>query len=639
MNNAGLSIIGNRSNDYIKIPSTDEVRTRLQNALYDSLQKQKKIVHRSPTSSGKTYTAVTTPWRQYPDITGGEPVTYFTFTTDAREEAKKKNADSSANSQMLLGREDACPIVAGEYDDCMDALDGGDPSEWFDTMTDDRGIPVSVAHEHFERNHDGELPCSPCRLQSQWDGVPRDEDGNPDSDVIIATHQFARAPELIKDCNVIIDESPDFTINKNIEDFRKHIRSYLEHIDAPVQTWEDFAATYCDEPSGTRVRNEFSDPDTNWYFESDNAHVLVPGIVDAILSAQRGRHNRWVGETAYRYPDLNPHADTPDHQVQIRVVIDDNYDLNILQVLPDFSEARCVIGLDAFPTKPKWSKNTLDDIDFNRILDEREEQLWRKHERDLEIIQVGDYKYPWTRKGYNQQKVKGLCSEVQYHYDGSLTSGVTSKRFSSNLEDDMEAVGINDPDVIYYGIEKSVERFADERVGVVFGCISPSSDYIEDWLALLDKNATPKREVNEDYEGQQWVGPDADVAHDLIADVREKRVLQAVGRYARSPNDPDDSATVYVMTNVLPDKWIDGYIDEVNVLGQKQREIVDLLYQSVEGLTAGEIAKETSASRKHVHDTLDQIQQASWCTVDPVEKHNQGDVYNVSRNEDCVVIM
>jgi hypothetical protein len=363
----------------------------------------------------------------------------------------------------------------------------------------------------------------------------------------------------------------------------------------------------------------------------------VPGIVDALLSAEQRQPDRWVGETVYRYPDLNPAADTPEHQVQIRVVIDEKYDLKILQVRPDFNKARCVIGLDAFPTKPKWKKNTLDDIDFNRILDEKEEQLWRKHERDLEIVQVGDHKYTWTRGGYNQQKVKGLCSEIRYHYDGDFNSGVTSKRFSTALKEDMEAVGINDPDVIYYGKEKSVERFADEGVGVVLGCISPSSGSIKDWLALLDKNATPKREVNEDYEGQQWVGPDADVAHDLIADVREKRVLQAVGRYARSPDDPDDSATVYVMTNILLDKWIDGYIDGVNVLGQKQREIVDLLYQSAEGLTAGEITEETSASRRHVHKTLDQIQQASWCHVDHAEGHNQGNIYNAIRNEDCVI--
>ena len=637
MNNSSFSIAYSDSTGSTKTPATKEIRQRLRNQLRESIKRKENVVYRSPTASGKTYSSVTTAWRQFADTTGGEPVVYLAPTTDARDDAESKAKNSNAQYQKLVGREDACPIVRGVHDDDMDAPDGKDPSEWFEEMTDNRGLPVSVAHDHFERYHDGDIPCSSCKLQTQWNDVPRNEDGTPNSDVVIATHQIAHAQDLIDNCNVIIDELPDFREDKEVEDFRRSITSYLQHIEAPVQTWEKFIVNYLEKHVDTISRHQFSQPKTNWFLEDEDAHVLTPGIVDAVLKAEQRVHGRWVGETVYQYPDLNPYSDSNPYQIKIRVVIDDQYDIKILQALPDFSEARCVVGLDAFPTKAKWNKNTLDSIEFKRILTDEEEQLWRKNERNLKIIQVGDNKYSWTLGGHNQQKVRGLCSEIQYYHDDALNSGITAQRCETDVENDMEAVGIADPEIIHYGNEKSVNKLDSETVGALLGCISPSSDHIKDWLALLDKHATPKREEDEDYEGQQWDGPDAEVAHELLADVREKRVLQGVGRYARSPGDPDDEATVYVMTNVLDDKWIDESIAGVNVLTDKQREIVNLLYESSDGLTPAEIDRWVSASRRYVHKTLDQIEQAPWCSVEYSKKHNEGNVYDTIRNPEYAV--
>lgn len=259
--------------------------------------------------------------------------------------------------------------------------------------------------------------------------------------------------------------------------------------------------------------------------------------MEAILKAEKESHNRWVGETLYLYPDLNPYADSPEQRIQIRIVLDKEYNIRLLQAVPDFSEARCVIGLDAFPTESKWRANTMPSLQFDRILSSREEQLWRQHERNLKIIQVGSNKNTWTVSGFNQQEVTSLCSELQCQFVEDFRSGVTSKRFADDLQDSMEAAGVENPRTIHYGLEKSVDEFATEAVVLVVGCISPSSDSIKDWLALLGNDATPKREVRSDYEGQEWVGPDAHVAHELLRDVRNKHVLQAIGRYARRPAD------------------------------------------------------------------------------------------------------
>lgn len=622
--------------DTEKAPTTEETRQRLRENMREVMSNERTKTIRSPTSSGKSHTAVTTSWKDYPEITGGEPVVYLSPTTDARDSSRAKNAKSDATSRTLLGREDACPVAGGDHDD-MDAPDGGEPSEWFEKITEKRGLPISVAHGIFERHHDGDIPCTPCECSSQWEGLPRDSDGEPADDIIIATHQFARVPSLIEDLNIIIDEQPDFTVDKDVEDLVKAVRSYLNYVEAPVERWEDLISGYLRKFNHTFFRHKFPQPDSNWFIEGDDAHVLAPGIVDAILNAEERRHGRWVGETVYQYPDLNPHHDSPESKVRIRIVFDNENAINILQVAPDFSAARSVIGLDAHPTNPKWKANTLDNLSFGRILNEDEEQLWRKNERNLNIIQVGNNKNPWTNREYNQSKVTGLCSEIFHHYGNEFSSAITSKNCYRDLRIDMEQVGIDDPDTINYGKEKSVEKFAEESVGAVLGCISPSSESIKDWLALLDKVATPRREVDENYEGQQWVGPDHNIAHEILADVREKHVLQAVGRFARSPSDPDDEAVVYVYTNVLPDRWIDQRISDIDPLSDLQQEMVDLLYDTPNGLTPSRLSDETDATTRYVYRTLAKISEAPWGDKEKTEGANTGDKYHAERNPNWIV--
>jgi len=170
------------SNGSEDTPTTDEVRKRLELMEREAMQAEENTCIRSPTSSGKTYTIATTPWRDYPDITGGQPVIHLSPTRDARQSAIKKNGQSEATGQKLLGRTEACPIAGGDHDD-MDAPDGSVPSDWFRRMCEDRGFPFSYAHGEFKRAHDGPLPCQPCDGVHQWNNMPRKESGEPSSDV------------------------------------------------------------------------------------------------------------------------------------------------------------------------------------------------------------------------------------------------------------------------------------------------------------------------------------------------------------------------------------------------------------------------------------------------------------------------
>jgi hypothetical protein len=201
----------------------------------------------------------------------------------------------------------------------------------------------------------------------------------------------------------------------------------------------------------------------------------------------------------------------------------------------------------------------------------------------------------------------------------------------------MRSIGIDSPDTTHYGKEKSVDIFDGEKFGLVAGCISPSSEQIKDWLALLEKEATPRREEFDDYEGQDWVGPDADVAKELLRDVREKGVLQAAGRYARSPDDPDDGATVYVLTNVLPSRKVDREVDDVQTFGTKAQEIIATVADSRDGLTPREILSRVDASRRYVYKILDQCRETPWMDVEEGAGSNDPDVFYTDRSPNCIV--
>jgi hypothetical protein len=352
--------------------------------------------------------------------------------------------------------------------------------------------------------------------------------------------------------------------------------------------------------------------------------------VKAIVSGKERNHGRWVGEVRHEYPVLNEGCDGPKHEVIIRVVIDNDYDVRLIQSIPDFYEARSVIGLDAHPTLPKWKAYTTTSIELEQIVSSEELHKWRRNQRDLHIVQVGDNKNTWTKKDYNHEKVGVICAKLSRKYGDDFRTGVTANAFESDLRRQLGESGVDSPDTIHFGAEKSVEDFSSERIGLIAGCISPSSDHIKDWIALLGKDTDPKREVYEDYQGQAWVGPDANVARAILGDIQRDGVLQACGRYARSPQDPDDEATVYVMTNVLPDEYVDEKIEDVNLLGKKQKQILSHLAESDGQETVSEIEEKISisVSIKHINTTLRGHLDQPFLDIEQEAGQGNGDLFS-----------
>jgi hypothetical protein len=209
----------------------------------------------------------------------------------------------------------------------------------------------------------------------------------------------------------------------------------------------------------------------------------------------------------------------------------------------------------------------------------------------------------------------------------NFSTAITAMKVESDLEQALQEAGVESPMTKHYGELKSTEAFEDERIGLLAGCISPRSGWIKDWLALLGKEATPRREVEDDYHGQDWVGKDAGVAMELLADVREKQVLQAAGRYARSPADPDDEATVWVMTNVLQSQHTDRETAGVKTFSGNVSEILSVVADAQDAISPAEIAESVDVSKKYVYEVLGDCEDASWMHVERTEGHNNPTMY------------
>jgi hypothetical protein len=638
-------------------PTTDDLRDRLRGRIHDAVRDGEDVVIPAPTGAGKSFTVATEEWRELEEVTDGSPVIQLSETCDARDSARGDTREHGGEGAMLRGRAEACPVARGDHDpeECEDGdqaitIDGQPASAWLNEVCDGRNVAFSAAHAWLDEYNDQQapLPCSPpvddspdagrypCPAVAQWEGVPRDDEGAPTNDVVHATHNFAHVPGLVQDSIVVVDEQPDYTVELGQDRVRRAIAAYLKEIDAPVSTFETFVslARLADDAYGTDAGIEAEavgnaldsgSPSREWYLTDPDAHTLAPAIARAIWYALRddpdanGRHSAIVAHEPPRL-DAHAHDDAAWNREWVSIVLTENNDVRQVRSAPDLSGARCVIGLDAHPTPALWQLNTRPKIQVDPLLDTDERRLWRRFERGLTVVQVGENTRPAGKDGKYAQRDRGrgvFLKHLREHFGSEFSTALGPKAVGGVIEHELDGAGVADPQVMTYGEEKSRNDFAGEAVGAVLGCIDAGDDYVLDTLAELGLDATPETDVDEDGEefrayGREFVGEDADTAGALVGSVRETHVAQSAGRYARDADDPDDTATVFVRTDALPVGLADYQVAGVtHVAGDKQRAIAEAARENP-GATARELqelasdwlAGDETVSKTHVSKTL-----------------------------------
>ena len=321
------------------------------------------------------------------------------------------------------------------------------------------------------------------------------------------------------------------------------------------------------------------------------------------------------------------------------MVIDEDHTIQTIRATPDFSQARAVIGLDAHPSMPMWQLNVDAGMTHDAVLDPTERRLWRRYERGLTVVQLGDAARPRSgdkaTEWMNDDRVRAVLKRLREHYGPGFKTALSTIQTERQLRELLAevATGIDADSTMHYGEEKSRNDFADEDAGYVYGCMDPGDDMILDALTELGLDAKAPTVETDDGEikrekGRTFDGPDADAARAVLASVRENHVAQAAGRYARNADDPESRATVYLHTNAAPAGFVDIETPGVEWLATDlQREIIDVLADRPNATTK-DLAEVVGCSKEHVRKTLDRLGENGMVDRAAGVGDNGADVYH-----------
>lgn len=256
------------------------------------------------------------------------------------------------------------------------------------------------------------------------------------------------------------------------------------------------------------------------------------------------------------------------------------------------------------------------------IVTDEEFVKWRRLERGLEVVQVGEGARPAStefavEEYTNPTKQKIVVETLRNEYGAAFRSAI----FPRAMEDQISEFLTDDFKTMTHGHVRSNNAFAYERVGLATNSIDPGDDYVLDLLAARELDAEPETwdciRCDDDNpecpvcegepnrkQGRKFVGPDAEAANDMLAGVRENAIAQAVGRWARKSDSP--RAIVFVRTSAVPDILVDQKIDDAWKFTSKQRAVVDHLREYTTA-SIPEIVEATDVSNSSVDRTLKRL--------------------------------
>lgn len=601
------------STDITSAITTNHARTKLTKILHNALSQGTNTLIDAPTSLGKTHTVATTPWSDYPNLTGNQPMVHFHGTTDTRREAAQKSDEAGIKYAEVQSGLEICPVARGEFDGKVRSVDGKEPSEWLKHCVNARGFEFHAAHRLLE-NKLGSLPCQGCDggcpSKNRWNGLLRDDSGDPVYDIIHTTHEFAHVPRLVEDVNVIFDEQPSFnsevwgTLQESL--LQNAVNAHLKEKERSM-SWSNLIEAVCTQNNARlrAYREFFSDETSGWNNDKQQSrHNHTRAVAEALTNAKPTLTNkRYFGESG-----------------ETRVVLDEQGTLRQVHQPPALSEARCVIGLDAFPSKLLWQLNTVEDLCLQQVLTAEDRKRWRIEQRGLYVIQVGEHVRSYTRGWRGDvaiEKAETIIAELTREYGSMLRTSISSKAIERDVQRMLSDADINAPiQTMHFGDLKSRNNFDGEKVGLVIGCNDPGDDRILDQLALCGLSALPELDENgeRDY-GREFVGPDADAAAEFLASVRENNLAQAVGRYARNPVDEESGATVYVWSSALPDTLTDDTVPGVISRVTDLKDEIQQYVRREKVVTKKQVAETVDTAGSHAYEVLQELLDQGIVTV------------------------
>ena len=671
----------------IVAPTTADIRERIGNQVNDSMRKRNRTCIRSPTGTGKTHSIASQKWSEKNSATGDQPVVLLSSTRKARDSAFETGKEQGNEVNKLQGVDEVCPVAMGEFDtEELEKVLGEKPSTWFKKLQQ-RGLRSWKIHSMLE-NKLGQCPCrinGICDSEAQYSGGQRDSDGSPRYDLTVACHPHAYSQSMTRDCNVIIDENPVFKMDFDYCSATAIANKKLKTLNVGPNNLDELYQTAVKWPRYTNSEDEknapaeyreikdfiYSGASMDWVVSETESHILAGAIVQACFNAFRKDcvfdvNGIATGEAVHRECQRNSSGEEISiNRQQIYVTIEKGeYGLFIQNVwnIPDLSQARSVIVLDATPIPDFVNLLLGDDCKHVSLLTPEEEKNWRVIERRLIVVDVsgGHVRPSATGKYFNPDSEIAIIKKLREM--APLQTAICSKKEEEPLREAMIKAGIEDPKIMTYGAQRSLNDFGNETIGYITGSIDGGDGFINHMCALFGYSATPtrsdkhcddcnglgcykcshtgkKRDHGRGYEGN------SDKARMFLESIRENNVAQAIGRYARPTEEAFtvgyDAGTKYTCVFVRTAAIPEGYTDftcpgVVWTASELQKKIIGKL-DSQNYMSAKEIADELDCTKEHVIKTLSGLDKHVTCWKG---KGKYGaDLYRLLSNESLIGIV
>lgn len=606
-----MSSTTTNSNSSNAIPTIcpEDASLRLKNTLYTSLENGDDVIIEAQTGLGKTYTTATSSWRDLPEVTGGKPIIHISGTRKTRDEAAEMSRSADLKCKVVKNRMELCPVARGDHDEDLSPVDGKPVSEWITHKCDTEQVFFKQVHQHLHEKF-GEIPCGgSCKAIRSWDTLTKTDRGSPRYDIVHTTSRFLHIPELVEDANIIFDEQPNYSVNFDQENLRRTanqlLREYAERTGKDQYHWEQLmiAVQEQDRQILDDFRlilddHKFQNP---WYQVGPEVNRLTDTILRAISVARPVEGGFCVGKVD-----------------RCSVVIDDMNTIKSIWDVPDLSSARCIIGLDGHPSPQRWKLETGVDFAVQNALTDSEDTWWRRNQRQLHVIQIGDQSNSLTRgwRGNAEAGAEAIIKSVYEKHGDDFKTCICPKSVETDVLQMMERTGIQNARTLSFGAIKSRNDFEGEQVGLVLGRIDLGTANVLAMASLLDLDVQLLSYEERNHTNEPFVGPDSDRAAELWNSVRQSETLQAVGRYARAVRDPEDSATVYVWTNVLSSEWIDQSVSGVTGYVTKTvRDIEQMVRESTKPVTKKMVAEKVGVSGPYAWEILNRMCEQGIASV------------------------
>lgn len=376
------------------------------------------------------------------------------------------------------------------------------------------------------------------------------------------------------------------------------------------------------------------DPGIQWFKGNPDGHALAPAFCQAIWKAEETAGDRMHARVPYHPPRFDSEAYDSEgwNRIYVDVTLDDQYEIIEATSIPDFMLTRSVIGLDAHAqwNDPWWQVDVKPDIQTRNVLDTEEEMLYRRYERGLFVVQVGDNTQPVASGKYldggQGKRLDAIVGQLAFEYGDDFQSAISSTSGEEYLQESMKKHGIDDPKTMHYGEEESRNDFEGEKTGLVFGSHDFGDGPILDIAARLKLDVEPETVACQrcddeddgcthcDHKGEVravgrgFEGHDAGTAERILHGWRERHVAQSVGRWARDAEDPNDNAVVYVATNAVPDNFVDAQVPGVKWMPtDDQADRIEYVMNNTDGVTAAEVAEATGCDKSTAYRTMKRL--------------------------------